>query len=188
MLTVHDVSRSDFGWICAKFHECKELFEGFDYRFLNEEVEEHFNLLSRSTGFDASLTSDEKVIDELFENDQSIMDDLAESGYVVIDTDIKTSSASNAKLSAFLKDKSSQDPSIRSDTVQFLEKAQADEIGISKGFDILMAMASYLNDNLEFEPSEYDPVSPGTLENPLTNPINIQAAEYAEGEYYVSHR
>ena len=187
VLTVNDVNRSDFGWICTKFHECKQFFEGFDYQFLDEEVEEHFNLLSSDTGCDASLTSDEKLMNELFKNDHSIMDELTERGYVVIDTNVKTSSASNAKLSAFLTGKSTQGVHIRSDNVACINKAQADEIGVSKEFDILMAIASYLNNNVEFEPSKYEPLSPGTLQNPLTNPKTIQAAEYAEGEYYVAH-
>jgi len=51
-----------------------------------------------------------------------------------------------------------------------------------------MSIASYLNDNLELEESEFEPLSPGTARRPLTNPLEIQAAEYKEDEFYTEHR
>jgi len=40
-----------------------------------------------------------------------------------------------------------------------------------------MSIASCLNDNLEFEESEFEPLFPGSGRRPLTNPLEIQVAE-----------
>ena len=55
-------------------------------------------------------------------------------------------------------------------------------------FDLLMAMASWMNENYPFLSSKFEPIAPATRDLPLTNPLSVQAAEYREGDFYVAHR
>jgi hypothetical protein len=117
---------------------------------------------------------------------------LITKGYVTIDTsNLQTKSESFIKLSQFLQRKTKQDNSIRSDTVAFLDLNDGIQCGLENQFRVLLGVADFLNEYLmsvdEME-SEYDPLLPGTKDRPLTNPRNIQAAEYGYGEYYVAHR
>jgi len=182
-----EISREDFGWVCTKFHECKDSFTGLDHSNLDEEVMQHFEHIPPNTGFHASERSDENLMETLFKNEYSMISQIQEKGYYVFDTNLKTSSYTNAKLSSVLTEKTGQHESIRSDAVKYLTQDGAEECGAINEYNLLMAVASYLNEHLEFEPSEYDPVFPGTEQNPLTNPGVIQAAEYSEGEFYAAH-
>jgi hypothetical protein len=119
---------------------------------------------------------------------KKLLDTLQSKGFVTIDTKLKTSRKSNDKLSTFLHKKTKQDSAIRSDTVAFLDMNDAKTCGLEDQFELLMGMASFLNEHLVLEDSGFDPLSPGTKSRPLTNPRNIQAAEYSHGEFYIAHR
>ncbi len=125
-----------------------------------------------------------------------VLGTLKERGFVTIDTELKTTTESCHKLSTFLQKKTKQDSSIRSDTVAFLDADDAHSCGLDEQFELLMGIANFLNENgnenengsFEFEYTGYEPLPPGTKERPLTNPRNIQAAQYGKGEFYVAHR
>ena len=194
-LTMEGGTETDFGWVCAKLFECctpssdsidaPSSFDGLDISDLRRAVAKHFNGLPPHPGYDASNTagSDIKV---LLSNEQ--MRNLEKNGYTVIDTAPKTSRFSNDMLSDFLLEKTGQDRSVRTDTVAFLDKEDAIRCGLSEHFDLLMSVASHMNDYLEFQPSPFPPIFPGTEESPLTNPRHIQAAEYGHTDFYKAHR
>ena len=46
-----------------------------------------------------------------------------------------------------------------------------------------MGIASFLNDNLNFQESSHLPINPATKEQPLTIPSTIQLAEYGENDF-----
>jgi Rps23 Pro-64 3,4-dihydroxylase Tpa1-like proline 4-hydroxylase len=56
-----------------------------------------------------------------------------------------------------------------------------------KHFDTLMGIASFLNTNLNFRASPHQPMNPATQESPLTIPLAVQLAEYAENDFYRAH-
>jgi Rps23 Pro-64 3,4-dihydroxylase Tpa1-like proline 4-hydroxylase len=186
VLSVDGGTKDDFGWICAKMFECRSNFEGIDTSFLESVVEDHFSP-GPNPGCDAAESKGGSAFDATF-RDPSILEDLTKNGFVVIDTDLLTSPISNEKLSQYLLKKSGQSADIRSDTVGFLGPLEAKDCGLDEHFSLLMAIASHLNDNIDFRPSEHKPIFPGTVSKPLTNPEFIQAAEYGEGEFYVAHR
>ncbi len=133
----------------------------------------------------------------------NILQTLIIKGYVTIDTpnnnnnnNLQITSQSYIKLSQFLQSKTKQDNTIRSDTVAFLDLDDGIQCGLENQFRFLLGIANFLNEYFlmnssgwdEIIKSEYDPLLPGTKKRPLTNPRNIQAAEYGYGEYYVAHR
>jgi hypothetical protein len=189
VLQIDAATKEDFGWICAKFYECKEMFEGIiDVTILKSLVANHFNSLSPDTGYDASEAkyAGGKEIEELF-GDESILNDLATKGYTIIDIAPKTSKLSNSHLSKYLLEKTGQARNIRRDTVAHMDREVATACGLSHHYDLLMGIASHLNDNLEFEDSPYTPLHPATEEKPLSIPKGIQLAEYGENDFYKAH-
>jgi hypothetical protein len=118
---------------------------------------------------------------------QAVLDELSTNGFVVLDVGPKVSQTSNEKLSDFLLHKTGQDAAIRSDTVAYLATDDSKSCGLGHEFDLLMGIASYLNQKYDFEPLKLQPVLRGTVSKLLTNPKNIQAAEYGEGNFYVAH-
>ena len=186
VLSVDGGSKDDFGWVCAKMLECRLDFEGIDTSILESVVEDHFSP-GPNPGCDAAESKGGSTFDAAF-RDPSILEDLTKNGFVVIDTNLFTSPVSNEKLSQYLLKKSGQSADIRSDTVGFLGPVEANNCGLDEHFNLLMAIASHLNDNIDFRPSEHNPIFPATVSKPLTNPEFIQAAEYGEGEFYVAHR
>lgn len=73
--------------------------------------------------------------------------------------------------------------------MSFLNKRDAKRCGVADQYDLLLALASHLNDKLDFYDSPYEPVFPGTVDRPLTNPINskVQMAEYGCKDFYLPH-
>lgn len=186
VLSVNGGTRDDFGWICAKLWECKSGFTGIDTSLLEVVVEDHVAPLA-APGFDAADSQGGSDFDSIF-RDSTLVTDLTTKGYVIIDTNILTSRSSNEKLSQYLSNKSGQSPDIRRDTVAFLGPEASTLCGLDEHFKLLMAIASHLNDNIDFRPSGHNPLLPATVSKPLTNPERIQVAEYGEGEFYVAHR
>jgi hypothetical protein len=189
VLQVDDATKEDFGWICAKFYECREMFEGIiDVTMLKSLVANHFNSLSPDTGYDASDAkyAGGKEIKELFA-DESILNDLATKGYAVIDIAPKTSKLSNSQLSKYLLEKTGQARTIRRDTVAHMDREVATACGLSHHYDLLMGIASHLNENLDFKVSPHAPLRPATELKPLSIPKGIQLAEYGENDFYKAH-
>jgi hypothetical protein len=54
-------------------------------------------------------------------------------------------------------------------------------------YDLLMGVASYLNDNLSFRYSPHPVIGPATDAKPLTIPKGIQLAEYRQSGFYKAH-
>jgi predicted 2-oxoglutarate/Fe(II)-dependent dioxygenase YbiX len=121
---------------------------------------------------------------------KSILKDLDENGYVVVDSAPKTSELQHQQMSTFLElkaEKTNQGDHVRRDSVHFLARDEAISCGLEEHYELLMSIASHLNDNLNFRPSDHEAVFPGTNDKPLTNPALIQIAEYNQGGFYVAH-
>jgi hypothetical protein len=190
VLHVDDATQEEFGWICAKFYECKDLFEGIiDVTMLRSLVAKHFNSLPPDTGYDVSKAryAGGKEIEELFA-DESNLNDLATQGYVVIDVVPKTHKLSNSQLSKCLLEKTGQSRTVHRDTVAHMDREVASACGLSHHYDLLMGIVSHLNDNLDFEMAPHTLLRPATKEKPLSIPKGIQLAEYGENDFYKAHR
>lgn len=118
---------------------------------------------------------------------QDHLQELEMNGFVVVDDTIKTSAENNEMLEQYLWQKIGQGDNIRTDTVSFLDRRDAVSCGLGMHFDVLMAMASYLNKNLKIPQTGDAPISPATYERPLSIPEDIQVAEYGKGGFYVAH-
>ena len=139
--------------------------------------------------YDAKTTQNLELTTQIFGNNQTqILDDLATNGYVILDDVYPASRESHSMLSKLLVEKTCQGNHIRTDTVAFISRDDAISCELKTQFDLLKAMASFLNDNYKFETTIYNPLPPATREKPLTNTLAVQAAEYKEGEFYVEHR
>ncbi|KAL3937017.1 MAG: hypothetical protein SGBAC_007787 [Bacillariaceae sp.] len=190
VLKVNSNANSDFGWICVKFFEQKELFEEFvDTSSLYDAVVDHCNTLLPYPGFPASSAklSNSLQLDDLFGGQDSCMDELRDSGFVVLDNGPKSTAAGHNLLDQYLDHKTKKTSIHRTDSVHFLSRLEAESCGFQEHYDTLMGIASYLNDNLDMDSSTHSPISPGTEENPLTIPNTIQLAEYAENDFYKAH-
>ncbi|CAJ1954119.1 unnamed protein product [Cylindrotheca closterium] len=190
VLKVNTNANSDFGWICAKVFEQKELFEDFvDTTNLYEAVVDHYNSLGPHPGFPASSAelSNSPKLNDLFREQDFCMEQLRDTGFVVLDNAPKTSVAGHRLLDQFLHHKTNQDTNVRTDSVHFLSRKEAQSCGFEEHYDTLMGIASYLNGNLEMKTSPHDPMNPATQEHPLTIPNSIQLAEYAESDFYKAH-
>lgn len=180
------LTKSDFAWILLKFFECKESFEPISSTTaLRKAVAEHYNAQPPHPGYNAELTAGNGK--RLAMLDSNALAQLKKDGFVVVDMDLKTSKASNQKLSEFLVQSTGQGPSVRRDTVAFLDKKDAMACGLEEQYNFLMSIASHLNHHFSFPNSAYQPLAPGTHSRPLTNPKHIQAAEYGMDGFYVAH-
>jgi hypothetical protein len=192
-LSAVHVSEQEFGWICTKFYESKSFFQGrVDTKLLRTVVAQHHSSLPPHPGYCAQSAdaTESQQIQNIFANNPQFLNHLQDQGYVVLDTECKTDSWQHEKLSTFLVETTGQDPSVRSDTVHFLTRHDAIESGVQKQFDLLMSIASFLNTHLgphQFLESPYEPLLPGTRDNPLTIPQCVQLAEYGYGDFYIAH-
>jgi 2OG-Fe(II) oxygenase superfamily len=181
----------DFGWICAKFYESKDYFAGLlDTDALRLVVAQHFNQWHTPDpghlASEATLAGSERL-GALFADDR-ILKDLKRNGFVVLDVDApKTTLRQHEMLSNYLVEKTNQGVQTRTDTVHFLTRKQASDCGLDEHFDLLMGIASHLNEHFPFEPTLPVPLAPATADRPLTIPRSIQVAEYAHGGYYKAH-
>lgn len=193
VLTVQGTtSESEFRWICAKIYEQRACYSKIlDLSTLRAAVRQHFQTLDPDPGFDAaSYSFNDRSNKEHFHEliSPAVLRELQDRGFVTIATNCQTTQASNRLLSQNLVNRSSQDVAIRTDFVQFLTREEAATCEIQSQFDLLMSIASQLNGGLELAPSKLEPRKPGTKATPLTNPLEIQAAQYGKGDYYIAHR
>jgi len=185
ILSVGADNEKDLGFLCNKLSPLLDR-ENLSIHPLREKVAEYFNSLPPDPGCLARSSEYEKVLNEII--GEVNLKELEANGFVVLDSKMMTTPLVARNLSELLVEKTGQSKSTRSDTVTFLTEQNAIDCGLVDQFRILMSIASYLNENLDFEESEFEPLSPGTVSRPLTNPLEIQAAEYEEGEYYTEHR
>ena len=211
-ICIENMNENDYGAICAKLYESQCTFNELrkqntsttidNNQNLRQIVKEYFSKQKPHTGYDASVFKNNDKVESILLSSTTttkqegsnpntideLLQTLQQKGYVTIDTNLKSNKEAYTKLSSFLQKKTKQDTSIRSDTVAFLDVNDGKQCKLENQFEVLMGMASFLNDNLPFEDCEFEPLLPATKEKPLTNPRNIQAAEYGFGEYYVAHR
>ena len=179
------VQEADFGWICAKFLECRQNFPGLAVHHLSRKVAQHFNEQPPHPGYDARDSAlQTQQLDQLLP--PNTLAELEEKGFVVVDSDIKTSFSSNEKLGNFVVGRTGQEQ-FRTDRVAFMNQDDAASCGVSNHFQMLMGIANHLNCHMNLAQSEYEPISPGTNERPLANPSSVQIAEYSEGDFYCAH-
>lgn len=186
-----DVSEeNDRIWLCTTILSELKQFKGISSTYpLRKILAEHYNSLPPDTGCDAELSANLNIIDTIFSGrGKHYMSTLQRDGFIVVDSGIQTSPRAFENLSQLLIEKTGQDDSIRSDTVAFITEIDAVKYGVGAQFKSLMAITSYLNDNIKFEPTVHSPLHPGTQRKPLTNPKDMQIAEYIEGEFYKEHR
>lgn len=188
-----NISRDDFGWICAKFYESKEAFEnvGLNTFNLRRIVADHFNSQPPHPGYDADRTCNDELVKSVFYDEyhrKSAMKELSSRGYTVIDNVFPVTNDEREKFQELLVEKTCQGEAVRTDKVSFISREDATYCGLKTQFDLLMAMASFLN-TIFFIPVDYKnkPIPPATAEKPLTNPLTVQAAEYQCGDFYVEH-
>ena len=181
-----EISNSDFGWICAKFYECKDTFEEtLDLSPLRSVVASHFTKLNPHPGFEPATFGNLPLGTHL---NSKVLQTLKDEGYVVIDDVFpKTNPDQHAQLSAYLQEKTDQGTDIRRDTVHFLHQDEASLCGMRTHFTYLMSIATHLNQYHQFRESPHAAVAPATEDHPLTVPRAIQLAEYGENDFYVAH-
>jgi hypothetical protein len=188
---------SDFGMLCLEIYKYRNDIKGVvSVGNLKESALSYLNSLPPDPGFDADLTSSEAIgnpelgslIDRLV--DFEALRKLSEEGFVVIDNVMSTSQSSHNKIDEWMSlKKRSNQVHCRTDTVSFINKQDAMECGVGPQYDLLLALASHLNDKLDLYESPYKPIFPGTVDRPLTNPSksNVQMAEYGCKDFYLPH-
>jgi hypothetical protein len=186
VLTVSGASASDFGWICSRILTFQDRFgDLLDTSLLRQRVADYHNARPPDPGRKA-VPSGISYLDKVLSPD--LLSKLETDGYVVVDTSVTTSPESIKKLSKYLTSETNQGDDVRRDRVAFLSREDADDCDVDFQFDFLMGIAFKLNQGINMKDSPYDPIPPGTSSEPLTNPSDIQAAEYGEGDFYVVHR
>ncbi len=191
---VDGATEGDFGWLCQKLYEHRHSFKGIDMTNLRDQVFDHVNSKPPHPGYnaDSAKLANCDTIDKLFDSvpdmtSHDLLQELSSTGFVVIDDVVLTSKQSYKSLGDYMSHKTGQSDQVRTDTVVFLERDDAQACGLETQFDILMGIAPYLNKNYNFRPFDHAPIAPASIQNPLTNPIEIQAAEYGKGDFYVAH-
>ena len=207
-LQVTGASLSDFGWICTKIYEKRDIFRGgVSTDHLREQVVDHLNREPPSSGFVPSSSADsEEERRSQQEYLRSVVDaaqlrQLEDIGYIVLDLNNNESSSSTTTrhqsnsyhitpqihndISQYFVETTGDE--FRKDLVHFLTRSQAEEVGLEEHYKILLSIATYLNHNLKFRESEYTPIAPATTSEPLTTPRMIQLAQYSHGGFYEAH-
>lgn len=186
----------DFGNLCLEIYKYRDNIRGvISMDHLRENVLDYLNSQPPDPGTDAEITSSEAIgndgigaiLDEVV--DRSKLEKLENDGFVVIDDVMQTSQASNDKFSRWKKKSQTGQDECRTDTVAFMDRDDAKQCGVESQYDLLLALASHLNNKLDLRDSPFAPVFPGTREKPLTNPSgsNVQMAEYGFQDFYDPH-
>eukprot|EP00594_Rhizosolenia_setigera_P003826 CAMPEP_0178940810 /NCGR_PEP_ID=MMETSP0789-20121207/1029_1 /TAXON_ID=3005 /ORGANISM="Rhizosolenia setigera, Strain CCMP 1694" /LENGTH=244 /DNA_ID=CAMNT_0020619917 /DNA_START=287 /DNA_END=1021 /DNA_ORIENTATION=- len=127
------------------------------------------------------------IIQKLFDENPDTLTNIEENGYAIVNSGPLVSRLSQEKMSTYLKAKSGQKKEVRTDTVGFLERKDCEQIGLLHHYDLMLGLASYLNENLQFQYSPHNPILPATVDNQLTIPKTLQLAEYGNGDFYKAH-
>ena len=186
----------DFGNLCLEIYKYRDNIRGvISMDHLRENVLDYLNSQPPDPGTDAEITNSEAIgndwigaiLDDVV--DRSKLEKLEKDGFVVIDDVMQTSQASNDKFSRWKKKSQTGQDECRTDTVAFMDRDDIKQCGVESQYDLLLALASHLNNKLDLRDSPFAPVFPGTRENPLTNPSgpNVQMAEYGFQDFYDPH-
>lgn len=135
VLNVNANENSDFGWICVKFFEQKELFEDYvDTSSLYEAVVNHYNSAPPHPGFPAGSAelSNSPQMDQLFGQQEFPMDELQDNGFLVLDNGPQSTAAGHVLLDQFLNFKTDQSSNVRTDSVHFLNRNEAMSCGFQE--------------------------------------------------------
>lgn len=187
------MSKDKFGQICVLLATKMSIFGRYvDASRLEQVSFRYTSIPPPSVGVVAARGN--RIVARLLSAD--ILTTLAHDGFVVVNTELKMSKRANWLLSDMLTEKTTQDTSIRSDSVKFLNDKIAKDCELHEQCDMLLGIAGYMNECMPMIPSSsvsdntnnnYPPLLPATHANPLTNPHMVQAAAYGCGEYYVAH-
>lgn len=178
-------NEEDLGFLCNKLLPVLKQ-ENLSIHPLRVCIAEYMNSLPPDPGYVAHEGGNDKILSNMI--GEKSLEELMTNGFVVLDSKMITAPVAARNLSQLLVTKTGQGKSTRGDNVSFLTEKSAEDCGLIDQFRLLMSITSYLNDNLEFEESEFEPLFPGTNRMPLTNPLEIQAAEYRAGDFYTEHR
>ena len=198
-LSVEGGTEEDFGWICTRFFEYRSNWIGIiDTMELEKVVLEHSLRHQReSIGDDPYLAplSNSYIIQQLFSSQPNIVQNLERNGYVIIDSvpsqqqqQLLTHTIDFDQLTRLLVKKSSQSNTIRNDKVAFLTRQEARSCGLEFQFDILMGIASYLNDHFHLSSWPFPGNDNTSSSSMLRNPKMVQVAEYGKNDFYVAHK
>lgn len=142
---------------------------------------------AQANSFYASTLSGKMIIQKLFDENPDTLTNIEENGYAIINSGPLVSRLSQEKMSTYIKAKSGQKKEVRTDTVGFLEREDCEQIGLLHHYDLMLGIASYLNENLKFQYSPHNPILPASVDNQLTIPKTLQLAEYGKGDFYKAH-
>lgn len=198
----------DFGWICTKLYECSPLLNDHvdcGAQLRDAVVLQHSNRPAASAAWNLPQTAAFERMLGGPQNVSTVLRRLNQQGYVIIDHvnsgstespspfSLVTTAEQQKQLSDYyLREASSQGPTIRTDRVHFLSRTQAAACNIQPQYDLLVGIANYLNDHhhvtlslLSSSSPHTQPAFPATLDQPLTLPRSLQFAEYGQGDYYI---
>ena len=167
----------------------KDIQNVVDCKGLEANVLDYMNSQPPCPGADAELTSSEAIGSKRFGDvleslDSDALYKLQHEGYVVIDTGMHSSTK---KLNEWANKSKTGQESSRTDTVAFLNRNDCVECDLEDEYDFMLTLASHLNDNFDLYASPYKPIHPATKDKPLTNPFNVQMAEYGWKDHYNAH-
>ncbi|GKY98455.1 hypothetical protein MPSEU_000802900 [Mayamaea pseudoterrestris] len=185
---------SDFGWLCQQLYANRRNVEKeLDLQPLRVAIVEHLNASPPEPGHQPPLTIPSQPafqrLQQLLECKDSL-EALRSKGYVVLNDILPSDLMTLSSLKDWTEQlqNTGQGDHIRTDHVHFHSRQVAETRGWAEPFDLLMACATILNDQLHLPPSpSYTPIHPATLERPLTVPKEIQYAEYKHGDFYKAH-
>ena len=185
-LNIETKNAEDLWFLSTKLFFFLKEVEDLSLHPLRKVVAGHYNSLPPHPGF---LAEPGKTCDNLHTIiGRTKLKEVEDKGFTVIDSKVMTTASTANCLLSLLKEKTGQDKSIRSDTVAFLNQEDSNKCRLQEHYQLLMGVTSYLNECLNFERSDFEPMYPGTERRPLTNPNEIQAAVYRENEFYTEHR
>jgi hypothetical protein len=133
VLSVEASGSDEFGWICVKFYESKELLQDIvDISNLQARVIYHYNRQPPHPGFDAksAVLSGTKTIQDMF--DKGAMAELEQKGFLVLGNGPRSTELGHTKLTKYLVDTTNQDADVRTDTVHFLGRDEAKQCGFQE--------------------------------------------------------
>ena len=185
-LNIKTENDQDLWFLCTKLSFFLKEVEDLSLYPLRKLVAEHYNTLPPHPGFLAEPGKSRHNLHTII--GRTKLEEVEKQGFTVIESNVMTTAATANCLLNLLKKKTGQDKSIRSDSVVFLNQEDSIACGFQEHYQLLMGVTSYLNEHLNFEESDFEPLYPGTKRMPLTNPKEIQAAVYRENEFYTEHR
>lgn len=161
-----------YGLLIAKIFESQKKLKHIDNSNLRQAVKQYFEFIKPTTGIDASIMANPWV-DQHFS--KSILNELKHKGFISLDTDLFSTQRQRGSLSSLFQ--------CNNDSVATLSQDEAYKTGVKEPFDFLMGIAHYLNWNMEWDGSVYEPLPPATKMKPLTNPSTVEITEYGQDQY-----